>query len=113
MYTTDHWETTFDCLGDRHRRRLLFRLLNRSPDEEPMQVPGDIVPPDSDSETVRSAFRHQHLPKLEDAGYITWNRTTGEISHGPRFEQVRPILALFSERRDELPDGLMPAPSAD
>lgn len=46
---------------------------------------------------------HNHLPKLAAEDYIDWNRTTAEISKGPRFEKIEPLLDIIEDNADELP----------
>lgn len=42
---------------------------------------------------------------LEDAGFINWNRETHQVTKGPEFHQLRPVLELLHHHQDELPDG--------
>ena len=46
-----------------------------------------------------------HLPKLEDMGYISWDRNTNEISKGPAWDDIAPLLKLIYDHQDELPKG--------
>ncbi|WP_348612718.1 transcriptional regulator [Halobaculum rarum] len=52
-----------------------------------------------------TGMKHVHLPKLEEYGFITWNRDTDEVSKGPNFEEIRPLPEMFAAHEDELPDG--------
>ncbi len=45
------------------------------------------------------------LPMLAEAGFIDWDRESGEIRRGPNFEGLRPLLELIVVHQDELPDG--------
>lgn len=96
------FDDTLDALAHIQRRTLLVALLTHNPqDDESVVVDAD--------ESIDEAFtrlvqmRHVHLPKLEDYGFITWNRETNEISRGPRFETIRPLLELLQEHEDKLP----------
>jgi len=46
---------------------------------------------------------HNHLPRLEEAGYIEWDRDSGTISKGPRYDEIKPLLDLMENHADELP----------
>ena len=43
------------------------------------------------------------LPLLDDAGVIEWDREADEIRKGPRFAEIRPLLELLDDHREELP----------
>jgi len=81
-----------DVLSDVHRRRLLIALLEESP---------QTVETDSASEESRTDERavlmwHVHLPKLEDFGYIDWDRESTRVTKGPRFEELKPLLTRLN-----------------
>lgn len=46
---------------------------------------------------------HNHLPRLEEAGVIEWDRKGSKIYRGPEFERIEPLLRLIDEHEDELP----------
>lgn len=56
-------------------------------------------------EELNAELYHAHLPKLDRAGFIDWNRETGVVVRGPRFAEIAPLLDLMEAHRDELPDG--------
>ncbi|MFB6303052.1 MAG: ArsR family transcriptional regulator [Haloferacaceae archaeon] len=86
-----------NALRDRHRRLILRGLWNgRVARETDAVLRGD-------REEVRSELRETHLPMLEEAGIIEWDRETGKISKGPNFDEVEPLLELMEEHADELP----------
>jgi hypothetical protein len=58
------------------------------------------------ADEIEAALRETHLPALEEAGYIVWDRESGEISPGPNFEEAADHLA-------ELPDMTYDPESAD
>jgi len=45
---------------------------------------------------------HTHLPKLVDAGLVTWDRDAGVVSQGPEFSEVRPFVERIRESEREL-----------
>lgn len=88
-------------LSDHHRRMILMMLRRASViHETDVMVRGSR---DEESEHVEIQLRHTHLPKLVKAGYITWNEDTREISKGPNFEEIEPLLELMETHADELP----------
>ena len=99
-------DTTFDILANEYRRRVLVAMLEHNPqDGDDPQIPADITIENEDLETLRMHMRHKHLPKLEDAELIEWDRDTNTIRTGPRFDDIRPLLELMQNHADELPDG--------
>lgn len=40
------------------------------------------------ADEVAAELRETHLPALEEAGYIEWDRETGTIRPGPNFEEA-------------------------
>ncbi len=80
-----------------HRRRLLRGVsAGRIGDETDAMTRGR-------ADEAESELRRTHLPMLEAEGYIEWDRETGEISRGPRFDEIEPFLELIEEHEDELP----------
>ena len=83
-----------------HHRRLILLLLK----QEMIETKADVMMRgDNDTDNGEIALTHTHLPKLADAGYIVWDRDTGEISKGPRFDEIEPLLELIENHTDELP----------
>lgn len=89
----------FDILSVRHRRLILL-LLRQGTIETKDDV---MLRGTSDPDEDEIALVHTHLPKLDDAGYIEWDPDTGEISKGPRFEEIEPLVELIETYADELP----------
>lgn len=96
-------DDALDALADVQRRKLLMGLLNHNPqDDESVKI--------ADSETDAAALermiemKHVHLPKLENYGFIEWDRDRNEVSKGPAFEEIRPLLELLADHDDDLPE---------
>ena len=96
-------DDVLNALANVQRRNLLVRLLDHNPqDDTPVVV--------ADSEAERDAvgrlvaMHHVHLPKLEEYGFIEWDRDTHEVRKGPNFDEIRPVLELLAAHADELPD---------
>lgn len=95
MYTTD---TTDDCdldrclaaLACRARRRVVRELVD-SP-EETFELTDLARESDSNVHLATEALHHRHLPKLDQADLIDWDRRTGTVTTGPLFEDVRPLV---------------------
>lgn len=86
-------------LSNRHRRLILLSLKHgRAETKADVMIRGG-----SEQEAVERQLIHNHLPKLAEAGYINWSRGTGEISKGPQFEEIEPLLELIEAHADELP----------
>jgi hypothetical protein len=84
-------------LRSRHRRQILLELsAGRTCSETDVTMR-------SDGPDVPSDLKQTHLPMLEAEGIIEWDRETGEISKGPNFEEIEPLLRLMREHADDLP----------
>lgn len=95
----------FEMLSHAYRRRILTAVGRANPHDED-DLPSETSPGEDDEAALallRQQLYHVHLPKLDDAGFIDWNRETGIIRRGPRFEEIEPLLRLMNEHRDELP----------
>ena len=97
-------DNQFEALSNVHRRRLLVALLDHNPQRDAVDVPEDVHEGDKALEPLQSELYHSHLPRLEEAGFIRWNRDTHEVTRGPRFDEIRPLLELMRDHADELPD---------
>lgn len=99
-------DTAMDVLANKYRRRVLVALLEHNPqDDDNPQVPEDFTLADEDLEILRTQMTHTHLPKLEEAAFIEWDRDSSTIRTGPRFDEIKPLLELMDNHADELPDG--------
>ena len=94
----------FEALANIYRRRLLVALLEHNPQRDNVDVPEDVHKGENALEVLQIEFQHSHLPRLEEAGFIRWNRDTHEVVKGPRFDEIRPLLELMQNHADELPD---------
>lgn len=99
------WGRMFGALENEKRRRLLVALLEHNPQEETIADPEANHNTEMALEPQEMEMYHKHLPKLERAGYIDWDKNSQKIHKGPRFEEIRPLLELIENHKDELPDG--------
>ena len=98
-------DTILTVLENQYRRRVLVALLEHNPqDANDLKNPSDSELADEDLETLRIHMTHTHLPKLEESGFIEWDRDTNSIRKGPKFDEIRPLLELMQNHADELPD---------
>ena len=92
---TSEMDRMLEILSDRERRAILFGLK---------QEESNILLQRQESlEDAEVELHHVHLPKLEATGYIEWEEKTGEVSKGPNFEEIEPLLTLFEDYAEELP----------
>jgi len=69
-------------LANEERQHLSHRLRYHDPSgRETMHR--DVTTTDRREQDLEVAFQHVHLPLLEDAGVITYDRATGTIERGP------------------------------
>lgn len=103
-----HDSRAFEALANRYRRQLLLALFEANPQDD-----GDLDPLDllkqgettADLDVTQVELHHAHLPKLADMGFIEWDRESGELSKGPNWNEIAPLLQLMQNHQDELPDG--------
>jgi hypothetical protein len=102
--TVTDWDRAHEILRREYRRRVLSHLLAIDRSGGSLQVPGDVLVDGEDPTIVRTTLFHRDLPKLEDAGFIRWDRTTGRVRPGPAFDAIRPFVELVRDNRSSLPD---------
>ncbi|AHG01886.1 hypothetical protein HALLA_00915 (plasmid) [Halostagnicola larsenii XH-48] len=115
--STEAVTNTFSILADSVRRYVLYYLDEQetpvSLDRLATRVAAwhtDSTPDAVDDATlaeIRTALHHVHLPKLTEAGYITWNADTHTIRRGPNFDENAPLLRLMADHEDELAAGCL------
>lgn len=88
-------DQTFAALADTHRREILLALATRGTDAPALDVLTAVS--GADSESLRLSLHHTHLPKLADADLVEWDRDVLEVSRGPAFDDVAPVLAVLEE----------------
>lgn len=96
-------DRALSALANKHRRRLLVALLEHNPQND-VPVTESVHAGEKEFEVLRDEMFHIHLPKLEDAGFIRWDREAHTVSRGPQFDEIRPLLELIHDHADELPD---------
>ncbi|WP_254612497.1 DUF7344 domain-containing protein [Haloterrigena gelatinilytica] len=90
------------ALADEHRRELLVALSEHNP-QEAVQTPEGVQLDGEQLDDLQVELCHNHLPRLEDAGFVEWKQEQHVVVKGPKFEEIEPVLELFEENADELP----------
>jgi hypothetical protein len=85
-------DNVFDALAPQPQRVVLLGLLDSSPLDVRAESLTGAVAPSADRQRVQILLYHNHLPKLEEYGYIEWDEDVSEVARGPRFDEVRPLL---------------------
>lgn len=112
-------DNAFDALADAHRRQLLVDLMDHNPQFVPQMtgVSKELADADevllannlrrsreiTDADTELLRLHHVHVPKLVEYGFVEWDEDNHDVIKGPRFDDIRPLLELLDDRRDELP----------
>lgn len=90
-------------LSQPERRRILTVLAEGNPRDEDEFDLGDFQGDDQELTTFMTRLHHVHLPQLEAAGFIEWDRETETVQRGPRYDEIAPLVELMIAHRDELP----------
>jgi hypothetical protein len=96
---TSSFDAILDALSQIQRRTLLVALLEPTP---PTVAPGVAGETERTTFKQSAAMNHVHLPKLANYGFIEWDRENDEVSKGASFDEIRPLLELLDNHRDEL-----------
>ena len=91
-----------EALGRLERRRLLLRLSTPNPHDDPC-IDFNVSDRNGDELDPYVMMRHLHLPTLEEAGFVRWDREKHQVTKGPRFGELEPFLHALREVRGELP----------
>lgn len=90
-----------EMIADATRRRLLVDLLEDGASDTPIKISRRTREIES---ADRIEMQHVHLPKLEDCGYVRWDRERQFVERGPQFTEIEPLLTLLHDHADELPE---------
>jgi len=87
-------------LSDAQRRRVLTLLV----DSDAIGLDEVLRAGGHDDPTIqRTALYHNHLPKLDAAGFVDWDVDLGRIRRGPKFDDVEPVVLVLRSSVDDLP----------
>ncbi|MHB9288576.1 hypothetical protein ACKVMT_16215 [Halobacteriales archaeon Cl-PHB] len=87
----------FEAVAHPHRRRVLGALYDTD-DDRPLTVEDDIVDGHADPDLTYIQLNHSHLPKLADYGFVDWSPAHEEVTRGPAFERLVPLLEFLAEQ---------------
>lgn len=97
----------FDALGHPIRRHVLQSLT--SPDllavDESVPYPWTKTDDSEEPDLLVLELEQNHLPLLDDYGFVDWDPATETLSRGERFDDVVPVLELISTYRSEFGTG--------
>ncbi|WP_424019410.1 DUF7344 domain-containing protein [Halorientalis pallida] len=96
-------DRVFRALSHQYRRRTLLVLATANPRDEDEFSPAELRAEDDDLELFETELFHVHLPKLEAAGYVDWDRENNTITRGDNFDEIEPLIQLMQNHEDELP----------
>lgn len=74
-------------LASLHQRRVVAGLA-----DDAVETVSDLRPRGR-AEEIEAVLRETHLPALEEAGYIEWDRETDEVRPGPNFAEAAAHVA--------------------
>ncbi|NIC00572.1 helix-turn-helix transcriptional regulator [Halobacterium sp. R2-5] len=95
--------TVFRTLSDPTRRHILSKLRRHTP-QPLVELEYEAFHESADErEPPHVHLYHGHLPKLDSAGFVDWDRETDTVSRGPNYEEIRPVIDLLAENQEELP----------
>ena len=103
--------TSFALLASRHRR-LTLRILQEEP--TPLSAVdvarriGQRTSRDPSCEEVRTAYlklHHAHLPRLDAAGVVVYDRDEGTLRPGVNFDDLLRLLEAATDREPAWSDG--------
>ncbi|RKD94894.1 DUF7344 domain-containing protein [Halopiger aswanensis] len=97
---SDTVDTALEALSHVHRFQLLQSLCEEDPQEAVIASVTDSVERGRDVKSVQIELYHLHLPKLEEAGFIEWEREHDQVSKGPNFDTIEKLLERLSEGRN-------------
>lgn len=85
-------DSVMDALAKRPRRLVLLALLDETGEKSLTALEQA-----TDCDLPEVELQHVHFPKLDQAGYIDWDRDAGRLSSGPNFSEIEPFLRLLAE----------------
>lgn len=99
------FDRALEAISHPDRRLVLVGLVEANPQREDFTPVAwaDLTLGMTPSQLI--GVSHTHLPKLEDFGYVTWDRDAHAVHAGPQFDDVRILVQLLNDNADELPDG--------
>lgn len=106
--TMRNWDDVFEALSAEPRRQLVVSLMD-APRDQVVSLPEGAINPNgpADSDALRTELYHQHLPLLNDLGFVEWESDPFVAFRGPRFEEVAAVFEALYSHAAELPESLV------
>jgi len=83
---------------------IIFSLMKEPADERlPLPDAARSASTEREAEDLSVRLRHQHLPKLAEAGYIRWESDPFSVRRGPHFREPAMVVSKMSESETRLP----------
>lgn len=95
--------TIFSVLRHPTRRHILATIRDSQSHPSGGFALDDFLEDDGTSEDSPAGLHHSHLPKLDNAGFIDWDRQTNTVMRGPRFDEIESVLEILQTRQDAFP----------
>lgn len=104
----ERWDQLYEALSAEPRREILISL-SEAPKERRLPLPEAAASPNQsmDPERLSTELCHHHLPKLEEAGYVRWERDPFCVQRGPHFAEPALIVETVLDSVDQIPPSLM------
>jgi hypothetical protein len=106
------FDSVLDLCRNQHRRIVLGMLLAEQRSVTLNDLTQSIVKynhhtppteaPDDLLTEIRNSLHHNHLPKLDSEGLITYKPDRGHVAATERFEEVQPVVTTILEADPEL-----------
>lgn len=104
----ERWDRVLQTLAAETRRMVLISLLE-APGRRRLPLPAAADSPNlsTDEQRLELRLRHNHLPRLAEAGYVRWESDPFVVRRGPNFDEVEPALQMFLNAVDDFPRTLI------
>lgn len=96
-------DTIFRALSHPTRRRILATLREKQLQDSDEIPVAELTPDESDNGRFHVRLYHQHLPRLDTVGFISWDPDAETIRPGPHYEGMRSVIDLLEANQGELP----------
>ena len=80
------------ALSNSRRRQFIFALINQHPIDSDDLASKRLFHDGDTVAELQDELTQTHLPLLDEAGFIEWDRETGMVSKGPRFDEIQALL---------------------
>ncbi|NIB98361.1 helix-turn-helix transcriptional regulator [Halobacterium sp. R2-5] len=93
----------FSALSHPVRRHVLATIHDPPTQASGEFRPEDFVRRDGPRERPVLELYHNHLPRLDSAGFVDWDDETNTVTRGPRYAEIESVLSVLQANSDALP----------